>query len=271
MLNGLSDDQLREAAPSIFATQAGPDCSDRYAYLPSYQVVRELRNIGLIPINASEGRKKNPQGRAYAMHQITFRRADYYSVAPELGELTPEVHFLNSHDRTSPLAFDAGLLRAICTNGMRTNDAKLGSFRVRHTGRNRVDEMHEGMKVLLAGLDRTVEVANAWAKIGLSPMQMDRFAESALEIKGTALSINPQRLLTARRYGDEGSNLWSVFNRVQENIVKGGVTGHTATGKNASLKKIGTLAADVDFNRKLWALATQVADEVKPQSVRVFA
>jgi hypothetical protein len=268
--DGLSDESLRQLAPSIFATHAGPKCSDRYAYLPSYQVVRELRNLDLVPVHVSEGRKKDPMGRSFAMHQITFRRKNDFAQAPELGELSPEILLLNSNDRTSPLAFDAGMLRAVCTNGMRTNDEKLGlSFKVRHTGKNRLDQLHAGMAMLIKNLDLTVEIANQWSKIQLTPFQADRFALKALDIKDTALSISPQALLTARRDADRGMDLWHVFNRVQENIMKGGVAGYTASGKHASLKKISTLAKDVDFNRSLWAAASELAAEIKPVSVAV--
>jgi hypothetical protein len=58
---------------------------------------------------------------------------------------------------------------------------------------------------------------------------------------------------------------------VQENIVKGGVSGTTASGRRASLKRISTLAADVDFNRKLWTAASDLAAEVKPVSISVSA
>jgi hypothetical protein len=270
--DGLTNEQLREQAPGIFALQAAPDVSERYAYLPSHQVIDEMRSLGMVPVQASTGRKRNPSGRAFAMHQIVFRPLGFYSRAPELGELTPQVFFLNSHDRTSPLAFDAGMERAVCTNGMRTTDAKLGlSFKVRHTGKGRLDELHAGMRRLIEGLDKIVEVANDWNRIELNDRQVVDFAKKAIALKGTTLAIEPEQLLTARRHMDEGLSLWRVFNRVQENIVKGGVSGITASGRRASLKRISTLAADVDFNRRLWTAASDLAAEVKPVSISVPA
>jgi len=269
----MTDDELRNAAPSIFATVAAPSVSERYAYLPSYQVIRELRTLGFAPVSAREGKKKQPDGRQFAMHEVRFRRLEDYAQAPELGQLSPELLFLNSHDRTSPLSFDSGLHRAVCTNGMRVFDSQLTdmSFKVRHTGKGRIDEMHAGMAVLTKNLNRTLEIAQEWSKIKLTPLQADRFAAHALDIKGTALSIEPQHLLTARRYGDHGLQLWNVFNRVQENITKGGVSGRTASGRRSSLKRISTLAADVDFNRKLWKAASELAAEARPVSVPVLA
>ena len=73
---------------------------------------------------------------------------------------------------------------------MRTVDAKLDlSFKVRHTGKGRLDELRAGMRKLMDGLDRIIEVANDWNKIGLSADQMLGFAKKAIEIKGTTLAI----------------------------------------------------------------------------------
>ena len=266
---GLTDEQIRETAPSVFATHAGPGTSDRYAYLPSYQVVREMRTLGLMPMEVREGKKKMPDGRAFALHQITFRPHDFHSRAPELGELTPEVLFLNSHDRTSGLSFSAGLQRAICRNGMRTDDETVGNFKVRHTGKGRLDELHRGMHVLLNKLDDVLDVAQAWSEIQLTPFQASQFATKALDIKGTALSISTETVLRPRRYHDQGNSLWLVFNRVQENIMRGGLYGRTASGKRSTLREIKSLATDIDFNKKLWGAASELAREVRPSLVSV--
>jgi hypothetical protein len=273
MFNSMTDDMLREAAPSIFATVAAPSVSERYAYLPSYRVVRELRSLGFEAVSAREGKKRQPDGRQYAMHEVRFRRISDYAQAPELGELSPELLFLNSHDRTSGLSFDSGLHRAVCTNGMRVFDSQLVdmSFKVRHTGKDRVEQLHTGMQMLMKNLNRTIEIAQDWSKIKLNGLQATRFASAALMARGTALDVHPDALLIARREGDYELNLWNTFNRVQENITKGGASGRTSTGKRASLKRISTLAADVDFNRKLWAAASSLAAEARPASVPVLA
>lgn len=265
---GLTDDQLRDKAPSIFATAGAPSVSDRYAYLPSYNVVRDLRNMGLKAVAAEEGKKKQPDGRQYAMHRIHFQRQNEVSRAPELGDIIPEIQLLNSHDRTSPLAFNVGMKRLVCSNGMTVDDGAAGlSFKVRHTGKGRLDEVHAGMAKIMENLDSVLGVASDWAKLMLSVPQVETFAKRALEIKGTALDVNLDSILRPRNFLDRPNNLWAVFNRLQENITRGGAQGRTATGKNASLKAISTLAADADFNRKLWKAASELAVEVTPASI----
>jgi Domain of unknown function (DUF932) len=271
----LNDAEIREIAPSVFADVAAPATSSRYAYVPSYQILREMRLLGLEPVSVREGKKKQPSGRSFAMHQIRFRRADHMAAVAEagMGGLIPEVIFRNSHDTTSPASFEAGAERVACLNGLTFPDQSFGGFKVRHTGSpsKRYDELHAGMSMLLGKLDLTLQVARFWKSIELSVEQMRQFAERAVTIRGSALSLPVEQVLMVRRPEDASPDLWNVFNRAQENLTRGGLAGHTRTSRRAHLKPISSLVVDVDFNRKLWTAASLLAGEVKAVSVPTFA
>jgi len=272
--HSLADDEIRRDAPSVFATHAGDNTSSRYAYLPSYEVVRAMRNVGLHPVQVREGTKRNPAGREFAMHEIRFRRADHMEEVATvgLGGLIPEAVFRNSHDTTSPLVFEAGMFRVLCLNGMTAPGTDFGSFKLRHAGNvsKRTDEMFAGMALIRANMTKVLDVAEQWKKIQVSPDAARRFVDRALGIRGTTLAVDPERVLRARRPGDAGSDLWSIFNRVQENLTKGGMSGRRANGRRSHLRSIGSLRADVDFNRGLWTAASEMAADVTP-SVSVMA
>jgi len=53
-----------------------------------------------------------------------------------------------------------------------------------------------------------------------------RFADSEGKI---TTPITPAQLLAPRRYADEGKDLWHTFNRVQENVIAGGLSAISAT------------------------------------------
>lgn len=267
--NILTDDDIRHRAPSVFATHGGANTSQRYAYISSYDVVREMRLVGLMPTMIREGTKRDPAGREYAMHEIRFQRPDHMQEVARvglggLGGLIPQAIFRNSHDATSALNFEAGLFRVLCLNGMTAPGGNYGAFSVRHAGdqNKRRDELHKGMAMIRDGMMRVLDTAEAWRKIELSVSAKERFVKRALEARGTSLEVNPFALLAVRRAGDEGDNLWSVFNRVQENLTKGGQRGRTETGRRSSLRSIGTLRADVDFNRSIWEAASEMAADV---------
>ena len=71
--------------------------------------------------------------------------------------------------------------------------------------------------------------------------------------------ITVDRLLTARRREDQKNDLWTVYNRIQENFIKGGMRGYGKTGKRMSTRAINSVSEDIRLNKALWQLAEGMA------------
>jgi hypothetical protein len=56
-----------------------------------------------------------------------------------------------------------------------------------------------------------------------------------------------------RRFDDRRPDLWSVFNRTQENLTKGGLHG-SANGRRQT-RPVQGIDSDIRLNRALWLLA----------------
>lgn len=260
---GLTDEQIRTIAPSVFSLRPDPRVSNRYAYIPSYQSLRQLRVMGLVPVKARESLTKNGV-REYAMHEIRFRKGGGWpDSTKELGQLIPEVVLRNSHDLSSPLSFNGGLHRLVCLNGMTVVDQGM-SFTIRHMGRNVHDQVHTAVTSIVGHFARVVETARSWSNIRMSPGLQRKFVLGALDARGTSLDVaDPLEIIKPQRPFDIGDDLWRVFNRAQENLTRGvraSMTDRGGTGRR--LTPIRTLARDVEFNRKLWTLASDLAHEV---------
>lgn len=74
----------------------------------------------------------------------------------------------------------------------------------------------------------------------------------------THAPIAADQLLTPRRYEDRVDDLWSTFNRVQENMTKGGVPGRTRKGRSTRTRSINGIDQNVKINRALWILAEEL-------------
>lgn len=87
------------------------------------------------------------------------------------------------------------------------------------------------------------------------------FARSALALRydptdaDTPAPITDSQLLDARRFEDRRDDLWTVFNRVQENLTKGGLRGRSASGRAISTRPVTGIDQNVKLNRALWMLA----------------
>jgi hypothetical protein len=70
--------------------------------------------------------------------------------------------------------------------------------------------------------------------------------------------INAAQLNEPRRVEDSGASLWSTFQRVQENALRGGVPGRTVQGKRMHTREVASIDRGVGLNRALWILAEEM-------------
>ena len=73
-----------------------------------------------------------------------------------------------------------------------------------------------------------------------------------------------KQALRVRRQGDGGNDKYTVFNRLQESLIRGGVeiesyTKRNPNGATRKAKPLASLAETVRVNRELWNLADRVA------------
>lgn len=64
-----------------------------------------------------------------------------------------------------------------------------------------------------------------------------------------AAPIAAEQLLELRRPEDVGHTTWAVFQRVQENMLRGGQTGRTAQGRRLQTRAVGSIDRSVNLNR----------------------
>ena len=67
--------------------------------------------------------------------------------------------------------------------------------------------------------------------------------------------ITEAQVLNARRFEDRSDDLWTTFNRVQENLTRGGLHGRSRSGRAMSTRPVTGIDQNVKLNRALWVLA----------------
>ncbi|MDH0425365.1 DUF932 domain-containing protein [Stutzerimonas stutzeri] len=248
----LSDDQIRAVAPSIFAETPHESRSERYSYIPTAAVLSELRGEGFEPFMVCQTRVRHEDRREFTKHMIRLRHASQID-----GTEANEVILLNSHDGTSSYQMLAGMFKFVCHNGLVCGDI-LADVRVHHKG-NVAEQVIEGAYEILEGFERAQESRDAMRAITLDEGEAALFARSALMLKYESpdkpLPITEAQVLEARRFEDRLPDLWSIFNRVQENLVKGGLSGRSANGHRQRTRPVQGIDQNVRLNRALWMLA----------------
>jgi hypothetical protein len=85
--------------------------------------------------------------------------------------------------------------------------------------------------------------------------------------------VDAETLLKSRRTEDEGTDLWTTMNRVQENLVQGGLSDfhRERRGRLRSVRALRGIDSKVSLNKGLWGLAEQLASGQSLQTVEPVA
>lgn len=265
----LSEQEIRRRAPSVYAEAPYSEMSQRYVYVPTSQIVAELGKHGWLPVDAQQARVRKAEKRGFQRHLVRFRQADSFSFSKHtqrVGDTFTEIVLVNSHDGGSSYQLHAGLFRLACANGLIVSDATFEKVAIPHAGRSVIDRVIEGTYSVLEAAPRVGASVKEWSAIPLSGPERRLLAETAVDIrwdrdengKSTA-PIQPERLLAPRRYGDNHGDLWTTFNVIQENILRGGVHGRTKSGNRTSTRAVASVSENVKLNKALWTMAEEFA------------
>jgi len=250
----MNTDQLRRAAPSIFATQPYNKMSDKYRFIPTIDILSALEEEGFTPFSAKENAVRIEDKKGFARHVIRLRNND---TMKQVGDLVPEVVLMNSHDGSSSFQLSAGIYRLVCANGMIVgNDAV--SARIRHSGD--VGDVIEGVFDVVKEMPNILKQIESWQAIDLDVKQRNALAAAAVPLRWKdEQSVRAHDLLFTHRGVDAKTDLWTTFNVIQENIIKGGVRSTGVTGRRSRSRSVASVAEDQRLNKALWILADQMA------------
>ena len=123
----LTNDELRQVAPSVFAEAAHDSRSARYAYIATIEILNGLRREGFEVFDARQARTRLPDRTEHTKHLLRLRHASHTGRALA-GDSVPEILLLNSHDGSSSYQMMGGIFRFICANCRATN--KVVGFKV---------------------------------------------------------------------------------------------------------------------------------------------
>ena len=254
----LTKSEIRQKASSIFTAQGAPGTSDKYAHIPTDRIIDDMQVLGWGVVDAKQVKAR--KGEGYQKHLIVFRNNDIQITSEDGDTVFPQILLTNSHDGKNAFTFTAGLFRMVCENGLVVSSREFENMKIRHYGYS-FEELQDTIKSMVEKLPLTVESLNKFRAVELSQEQALEFAKKALttrfsddEINNIQIDFN--ELLTPTRPQDRGSDLWSVYNVIQEKIIHG-MFDYKYGVKSRKARKIKNFKQDLVINEKLYDLALE--------------
>jgi hypothetical protein len=208
-------------------TQSGAygDVSNRYIPIATQEVLDVMRSIAgdikIIGFNNAYVRKNEKEGFQKHAVMVEFNNAEM------IDGTKMNMILFNSNDRSTSLKIFMGSLRMACSNQMVWGDQIAEPISIRHTNTNWKHSIYSLMESYEETQHKTQEMINNMMNRYVSYGDIGRISERvAEEIANPSIAgriLDPLQLNTAHRKEDVGKDLWHTYQRVQYNLLQGGV------------------------------------------------
>lgn len=207
--------------------------------------VFELRQIQF----KKNSKKTTTNGRG--IHTVKLKTIKPFDIGGEMQH--PEVVIMNSYDGSSPLKIYCGIFRICCSNGLVIKTKDFGEAKIRHM-RTEEDIVMEIATGFAKNASKAINLQQQLVETTLNPIQITNFAKAAAKLRwgNIAEDCDFEDLVKVERAEDEGNDVWKVYNRIQEKIMKGGIK---LEGMKRTAKPIENAAKDIWLNENLFELA----------------
>lgn len=247
-----TNETIRQYAPAVFADNPNQKVSDKYQFVPTFNVLDLMRRDGWEVIHAKQQKVRDVSSKDTTKHTLLLQRSCEQFQHLELGGLKPTIRIVNSHDWSSRFEILFGMLRLVCSNGLFVAGASFEAYSIRHD--TIAEDLNNVLGRFKSGAARMLEKAQLWSEIVLTGENLLSFNMQAARIRfgEDATAMQASALSYARRTDDVTNDLWTRFNVVQENAIKGGFR---AEGQKRAARALNNIARERTVNEELFKLA----------------
>jgi len=271
----LSTERIQQLAPAVFSNTKAERLTNRYASLNTSELLPIMADYGYFPMQAAQ--KKNRKGETqHSSHMLSFAKT--YHTEEVVGALRPEIILYNSHDGSSSVRLFAGCFRFICSNGIVAGDGF--QSRIHHnvraiTGfedmlRNTVDALPTLMERIekLRQTKLLYSQAQAMARAGVQTrwnmLNTEALVKQPNGVYATEATVRDA--LKVQRNEDDYMDAFTVFNRIQEAVVRGNAFVKSLTEKNnegimRKARPVNSVSEGIRINSELWDIADTICQE----------
>jgi hypothetical protein len=227
MMTPITLEQAIQIAPSIGATRADINPADTYQFISTRSVLEHVLDNGWSIVGASAA------GRSLAaQHRVTLVRENDLNNVDVNAEGVLRMELFNSHNKSKRFMSAIGFFKWACSNGLIAAYGPAESIRTKHRfSDQRMETIMDRIREASEYFPQILNVIDSFKQRRLSQEEQTSFAKYAIHgrylyrksLPGSFSNIDrmAEKMLTVRRDADDGDTAWQVYNRVQENIVRG--------------------------------------------------
>jgi len=264
----LTTERIQQLSPAVFATTKHDRLTDRYVALHTSDLIPVMQDYGYAPVQAAQKRSRKVAAE-HSAHMIAFARTIDTDFAQ--GDVRPEIILYNSHDGSSSVKLFAGAFRFICSNGIVAGD---GFQNRMYHNTSALSGFEDMLRNTVANLPAMMERINLLKSVQLSSATAYEMAKRSVatrwdmydtQEKGVyAIEKTITDVLAINRNEDDHMDAFTVFNRIQESVIRGkafvkSLTEATPHGSIRKARPINSVKENIRINGELWDIAEEMA------------
>lgn len=249
--------------PSIVAKEAHEDVSGKYVFIPTTKVIALFEKRGWMVSSARQQYARTEKGYNYGRHEVRFRDGKIRTINKD--DVFPEISLTNAHNGSWYYKMQGGLERLACANGLTVSEGTIAGVHLRHIGFTDT-EVFDAIDRFVDQIPKLLDRVRTMQQIELNAKEQAEFSKKAYKLRfGKEKKFDPIELNIHRRVDDNKPTLWHTFNRVQENLLKGGtpytLLKPTGRVRNTTTRSVSSLYLSQKLNTELWTLADTYIDK----------
>lgn len=242
-------EEIKRTAPAIFSTSPSTKMSNKYVFVPTLDIMENFQKEGWELSSV----KQTGKG-LYGVHELRFRNGEL----PKVGDSLVEAIIRNSHNGMATFSVSAGLHRLVCSNGLTVPTSVAESFNVKHQ-RFDLDDAKRLTESFAGRLPHIQNSVDRMMNKVMTDKERIQFIKEAIALRWKPghipASLDVMSIVHPRREEDSSKDVWTTFNVIQENFVRGGLKYTSNNGRKTELKGLKSIMAVNQINTKLWDLA----------------
>lgn len=222
--------------------------SASFGFISSTGLVSELEkhDLKLDKVVEMKIRKNKETRQGFQTHRLVF------DTGTETKDGKLQLIVTNSHEGGSSLKFQLGFFRFVCSNGLIVGKTISEPIKLRHTFKQ-IERLTEVIAAVLEQKNKVIKSIEAMKSKQLTQDQIDALAIKALELRGYSDKYaNLLPIFEVKRGEDLERDAFTIFNVMQENLLRTGFKAVTEDNKVIKLRAIKSINEQAKINADLW-------------------
>jgi len=247
-------EQIKNNAPAAFQDYPASTVNKRYSMIKTSELIEPMYDNGWYVTDAQQRKTRKEAWEDKTYHFLRFRHDEL-----KIGDDYVECLITNSHNASSSFKVQLAILRMVCSNGLTVGTDLISPMTLQHRGLSQ-EFIAEISQLYVEKMANTVRNSTDIMKNKfLTDDAQFKFAAEAGKLKHKdEYEVDVNGLLLPKRREDYNTDLWTIYNVVQENLIGGT---YQIFGKNGwrNARKVSSPASNIEINTKLFNMAMEVA------------